>query len=50
MLSLGCEYNNWPHRYEQCITRDIWQEANQSLNAILESRSLADMKNKSNSN
>ncbi len=34
-------------RYEQCITRDIWEEAEQALNAVLESWSLEDMMCKS---
>ena len=33
-------------RYKQCITRDIWGEAEQALNSVLESWSLADMMHK----
>lgn len=35
------------NRYEQCITRYIWQEANDTLNDVLESWSLEDMMHKS---
>lgn len=31
-------------QYEQCITRHIWQEANEALISVLESWSLEDMK------
>jgi len=34
-------------QYEQCTTRNIWLEANQAFDAVLESWSLEDMKNKS---
>ncbi|MFC1977950.1 RrF2 family transcriptional regulator [Chloroflexota bacterium] len=34
-------------RYEQCITSDIWKEAEQALNAVFESWSLEDMVHKS---
>lgn len=34
-------------RYEQCTTRNIWLEANQAFDTVLESWSLEDMKNKS---
>jgi len=30
-------------RYEQCITRDIWEEVEQALSRVLESWSLEDM-------
>ena len=30
-------------RYEQCVTRDIWQEAEQALNAIFESWTLENL-------
>jgi len=35
-------------RYEQCLTRNIWLEAEQALYGVLESWSLEDMKNMSN--
>jgi len=33
-------------RYEQCVFRDIWEEAEQALNTVLESWSLEDMMHK----
>ena len=35
-------------RYDQCITRDIWQEAEQTLNATFESWNLEDLKKRTN--
>jgi len=32
-------------RYDQCITRNIWEEAEQALDDVLESWNLEDMKN-----
>ena len=34
-------------RYDQCITRDIWQEAEQALTVVFESWNLEDLKNRS---
>jgi len=34
-------------RYDECITRDIWQEAEKALNDVFESWNLEDLKNKS---
>ena len=35
------------HRFEQCITRHVWQEANEALTAVFESCSLEDIVKKS---
>ena len=31
------------HRYDQCITRHIWQQANEALNTVFDSWSLEDI-------
>ena len=36
-------------RYEQCITRHVWREANEALKTVFESWTLEDMANKAES-
>jgi Rrf2 family protein len=47
---IDCIYQpDYCNQYEQCITRHLWQETNDAINAVLESYSLEDLKNKAKS-